>query len=109
LNTVTPTYDGVDLLNRESPQDYLEEVDKDELDTLEAVINGRFRDVSKTHFVNDNIKNTAFATLVRPDGHIQVVSKQLGWFLEEAVWKNCRDRKWRFKGCPPVFLHKENN
>ena len=71
-------------------------------------MNGTFRDISKTHPVHSNIENTAFATISRSDGHVQVVSKQtICWFLEGMVWKNSRDRKWRFKGCPSDFFEKQ--
>ncbi|KAK4012282.1 hypothetical protein OUZ56_021383 [Daphnia magna] len=96
----------VTVFNRESSEDVSEDVlrvdaDNDEFDALSAVMNGTFRDISKTHPVHSNIENTAFATIARSDGHIQAVSKQtICWFLEGIVWKNSRDRKWRFKGCP---------
>ena len=95
-----------DVFSREAQENNLEEGDRDyEFDTLGAVMNGTFRDLSKTHPVHDNIKNTAFATLVLPDGHTQVVSKQsICWFLEGMVWKNSSDRKWRFAGCPSGFF-----
>ncbi|EFX70567.1 hypothetical protein DAPPUDRAFT_328025 [Daphnia pulex] len=64
--------DKEDVFSREAQENNLEEGDRDyEFDTLGAVMNGTFRDLSKTHPVHDNIKNTAFATLVRPDGHTQ--------------------------------------
>lgn len=103
----------VTVFNRESSEDVSEDVlrvdaDNDEFDALSAVMNGTFRDISKTHPVHSNIENTAFATIARSDGHIQVVSKQtICWFLEGIVWKNSRDRKWRFKGCPSGFFEKQ--
>ncbi|KAK4045387.1 hypothetical protein OUZ56_032994 [Daphnia magna] len=66
----------VTVFNRESSEDVSEDVlrvdaDNDEFDALSAVMNGTFRDISKTHPVHSNIENTAFATIARSDGHIQ--------------------------------------
>ena len=54
--------------------------------------------------------NTGFATLERPDGSIQVVSKQtLCWFLEEKTWKRSSDRKFRFQSSPAGFYQIKKN
>ncbi|KAK4005662.1 hypothetical protein OUZ56_010705 [Daphnia magna] len=60
----------VTVFNRESSEDVSEDVlrvdaDNDEFDALSAVMNGTFRDISKTHPVHSNIENTAFATIAR--------------------------------------------
>jgi hypothetical protein len=36
-------------------------------------------------------------------------NRQSVCFLEGIVWENSSGCKWGFKGCPPVFLKKENN
>ena len=51
------------------------------------------------------LKTQPLLTLVLPDGHTQVVSKQsICGFLEGMMWKNSSDRKWRFAGCPSGFF-----
>ena len=97
---------SADISNQESSKATEIEIEDDdgEFDALESIKNGTFRDHSKNKPVHANIVNTGFATLERPDGSIQVVSKQtLCWFLEEKTWKRSSDRKFRFQSSPAGF------
>ena len=103
---------SADISNQESSKATEIEIEDDdgEFDALESIKNGTFRGHSKNKPVHANIVNTGFATLERPDGSIQVVSKQtLCWFLEEKTWKRSSDRKFRFQSSPAGFYQIKKN